>query len=272
MASYIAEKYAGILTKEDVNQLFDVLTERLQGNRSEAARQCGLTGKATYDWETVAYIKFRTKKKVLEACLGTNFLATVEYLLKRSNERTVDILRTFLSTLYQGAIEADSKDQFSDLFDRFQALRKKYRGLIKDEIEDEVTDMVWLLSERASEFQMPPSEKSFEDVSLREWLDVFPAIVDAYVENPQQAQAMAEALDFPRESTKILWPNFEKLRPGKLTTEAQLGEVFHFEVKTTTEVKGWIRGKDTTLSEGPFAQKFSKKPVHATVTADDKMG
>ena len=75
MYGYIAESYAGVLTRGDVVQLFDGFTMNLGGNRSEAARRCGLTGKTTYDWkEAMEYSKFRFDQieKVIFAIDGEN--------------------------------------------------------------------------------------------------------------------------------------------------------------------------------------------------------
>ena len=223
MPTYIADRYAGILTKEDVGQLFDALTEKLHGNRSEAARQCGLTGKATYDWERAGYVKLTTKRKVLDACLRMDFLGTVEYLLKRSSERTVDVLRTILSTIYAEAIETNSKEQFIILLDRFDALRTEYRGLINDRIMDEVTDMLSMLRQKAPELEVPVPPKSIEDVPAKELLEVFPLIGDMYLSDPQGARVVAKTLDLPLESIEMLWSTFEKLHRvrGRVTTEAE---------------------------------------------------
>lgn len=222
MPTYIADRYAGILTKEDVGQLFDALTEKLHGNRSEAARQCGLTGKATYDWERAGYVKLTTKRKVLETCLRMDFLGTVEYLLKRSSERTVDVLRTILSTIYAETIETNSKEQFITLLDKFDTLRIEYRGLITDRIMDEVADMLWMLRQKAQELKVPAPPKSIEDISAKELLGVFPLIGDMYLSNPQGPLSIARTLDLPLESIEMLWPTFEKLHPVRESiTEAE---------------------------------------------------
>lgn len=222
MPTYIAERYAEILTKEDVGQLFNVLTQKLHGNRSEAARQCGLTGKATYDWEKARYVKLTTKRKVLETCLRIDFLDTVEYLLKRSSERTTDVLRTILSTIYNEAIETNSKEQIIVLLDKFNTLRTQYRGLINDRIMDEVADMLWMLRQKAQELEVPVLPKSIEDISAKELLEVLPLLGDMYLQNPQRFPAIAKTLNLPPQSIEMLFPTFAKLHPiGGPITEAE---------------------------------------------------
>lgn len=224
MPSYIADRYAATLTTEDTASLFDALTDKLHGNRSEAARQCDLTGKTTYDWEKASYVKINTRRKVLEACLRIDFLSTVEYLLKRSNERATDILRTVLSTIYAEAVETRSAEEFAVLLERFETLTSEYRGLVYDKIKDEVTDMLWTLKQRAQELKVSARQKSIDDISARELLQFLPLLAEMYLSRPKEAPMIAETLDFPRESIEMLWPTFEKLRPAEeAMTEATIG-------------------------------------------------
>ena len=149
LSNYITDKYAGMLTEEDVALLFNLLAKEVGDNRSEAARECGLTGKATYDWENAAYVKLGTKKKVLEASLKGNFLGTVEYLLSRSTDSSQDLLRTILATLYSNALESLSPEDFKSAYTKFEQIRTRHIGMIRDEIQVEVTDMAIALREKA---------------------------------------------------------------------------------------------------------------------------
>jgi len=212
LSDYIVGKYAGILTKEDAAQLFNTLTEKLEGNRSEAARQCDLTGKATYDWEKADYVKLDTRRKVLEACLRIDFLGTLEYLLNRNSERAIDIVRTILSTIYAEAIETKSREQFGALLDKFDTLKIKYRGLIRDQIEEEVADMMWLLSKKALEHGIPLRERLIKDLSAQELLEAIRLVGDLYSENPSEAQRFAiEDLSLPTETLDTILPVFKEL-------------------------------------------------------------
>lgn len=246
--NYIADKYARILTKENVSELFDTLTKRLQGNRSEATRQCGLTGKATYDWEKAGYVKLDTKRKVLEACLRIDFLDTIEYLLSRSSERTVDILRTILSTIYAEAIETDSKEQFGAQLNKFDMLKMKYRGLIRDQIEEEAADMTWLLSKKASELQIPLRQRLIKDFSTQELLESIRLTGDIYTENPTEAERFAkEDLNLPTETLRIILPIFRelssirKVKAEAVTETGGLGETV-----VPTSMLSWAGGVPPT--------------------------
>jgi len=229
LPNYIADRYAATLTTEDTAYLFNALTNKLHGNRSEAARQCDLTGKTTYDWGIASYVKINTRRKVLEACLKIDFLDTVEYLLKRSNERAIDILRTVLSTIYAEAVETASPEQYAILLDRFERLTSEYHGLVYDKIKDEVTDMLWTLRQKAQELKVPVRPKSIDEISAKELLQALPLLAEIYLSRPKEAPMIAETFEFPPDSIKMLWPIFEKLRPTEeIVTEDAVGITFAF--------------------------------------------
>lgn len=212
MTSYIAEKYAEMLTEEDVANLFDLLTRELGGNRSEAARRAGLTGKATYDWAQVAYVKLGTKKKVLDAMLKANFGATVEYLLNQSRDRNIDLLRTVLGTFYADALDSTSGDRFKVMQSKFDAVRKDHLGLIRDGIQNEVTDMEQSLRNKAEQFGLVMEPKPANELSGEELLRAMELIGNVYLENPNQAEALAvKDMGLSLETVKPIIATFQNL-------------------------------------------------------------
>lgn len=212
MTIYIADKYAGMLTEEDVANLFNLLVAKLDNNRSKAARRCGLTGKATYDWEEAAYVKLGTKKKVLNTALGETFLETIEYLLGRSATRSLDLLRTILSTLYANAIEALSAEDFETALNKFEAIRIRYQGMIKDGIQDEVTDMSSLLRKKALNSGVPLGTKTISEFSAEELVDAIQIVGHLYIENPSEAELFAvRDLGFPADTLKPVIETFRNL-------------------------------------------------------------
>ena len=217
-----------MLTEEDVKNLFDSLAKQLGENSSEAARRCGLTGKATYDWENAAYVKLGTKKKVLEASLKENFLTTVEYLLGRSSSRSLDLLRTILSTLYANALETASPNEFKDILAKFEAIRINHRGTIRDGINDEATDMSSMLRNKASDLGIPLTAKSIDDFSAEEIINAVKLIGHLYVENPVQAETFAlKDLDLPLDAWKPVIETFKNLcfaREAQTTTVVDIHE------------------------------------------------
>ena len=266
MYSYIADSYAGFLTKGDIVQLFDGLAMNLGRNRSEAARRCRLTGATTYGWNEASYIKYTTKKKVLETCLENDFLNTVEFLLNRSGERTIDILRTVLSTIFSEAIETESNSLFSNLLIKFETIRAKYRGTIRDRLEDEISEMDFALEQKASELDVPLPQKNILDISSKELVNVLPLIVMEYIRNPLEPLKAANNLKFPLEEIKSVWSTFRSLRPTKRVP-------FEEELKLTPYGKppeaeeSWPIFRDTHTGIGAF-DRFAR--ASGTVALDEE--
>lgn len=212
MSIYITEKYAAMLTEEDVNILFNLLKKEVGSNRSKAARKCGVTDKATYDWEVAKYVKLSTKKKVLDASLRQNFIGTTEYLLERIADSNVDLIRTILSTLYANAIEATSIEDFRAFYEKFETLKNRNLGIIRDEIQTEVQDMVTLLSERAAELGVQVRQKSIDDFSAQEVVDALGVMGHIYSENPEQAELFAQRdIGLPMDVLKPIIGTFKDL-------------------------------------------------------------
>jgi hypothetical protein len=228
LKSYIADKYAGMLTEDDVENLFNLLVAKLGGNRSEAARRCGLTGKATYDWVGAAYVKLGTKQKVLEASLRTNFLATVEYLLNQSTERNLDLLRTILGTFYANALESTSQNDFKSGFEKFEAIRTRHSGLIRDGIYNEVADMATSLRDKAEQLGLRLQPKVTNELSAEELINAIQLVGRIYVENPAQAETLAvKEIGLPLDAVKPIITTFQNLcftREMQANTMADLHE------------------------------------------------
>jgi hypothetical protein len=225
LTTYIADKYAGMLTEEDVANLFNLLVAKLDNNRSEAARRCGLTGKATYDWEEAAYVKLGTKKKVLNTALTETFLETIEYLLGRSAGRSLDLLRTILSTLYANAIEAGSQNDFESALTKFEMIHMRYQGMIRDGIHDEVTDMLPHLRKRALDFGLPLRTKSLNELSAEELVDAIQIVGHLYIENPTEAELFAERdLGLPTGALKPVIQTFRDLCTARRVQTTAIAE------------------------------------------------
>jgi hypothetical protein len=242
--SYITDKYAGMLTEEDVGNLFGLLVKKLDDNRSEAARRCGLTGKATYDWEEATYVELGTKRKVLEASLRENFLETVEFLLGRSKSRSLDLLRTILSTLYANALETTSGNDFENTLAKFETIRLRHQGLIKDGIQDEITDMASLLRKRASELGVHVKERTINEFSGEEMINALQLIGHVYVENPIEAERFAvRDLGIPADVLEPIIQTFKNLCFTKeVQTAAFLDIQGRLDQRTVTAAAGKLFG------------------------------
>ncbi len=212
MSLYIADTYAPLLSEEDVSILFNLLAKKLNNNRSRAARTCGLTGKATYDWERTSYVKLGTKKKVLEASLRENFLCTMQYLLNMSNERNQDLLQNILSSLYADAQEATTPDCFKQALAQFDTIRQHNLGKIRDGLQAEVTDMTQSLQNKAAELGVSVPQKSIEEFSAAEILRIFAIIGQTYSKDPAEAEVLAQkTIQLPSNVAKPILHTFKLL-------------------------------------------------------------
>lgn len=260
MATYITDKYAGMLTEEDVANLFNLLVTKLNNNRSEAARRCGLTSKATYDWEDTTYVKLGTKKKVLNTVLTETFLETIEYLLGRSADRSLDLLRTILSTLYANAIEAGSQNDFVATLTRFETIQKRYQGMIRDGIHDEVADMLSLLRKRALDLGLPLRTKSISEFSVEELVDAIQIVGHLYIENPSEAEMFAARdLGLPIDVLKPVIQTFGNLCFARQVQTSAIGETHKVKQELSVAVTGsfWPpeRGHPYPTLTGEITQK-----------------
>jgi len=267
MSLYITKQYADMLTKEDVLQLFDQL-QRKFGSRNKASKICGFTNKTTYEWEKVKYVKSTTKEKLLKASLQHNFLYTLEYLFNRSNRRNVNILSTFLSTLYSFLLESESKNNFEKNYLTFFNFKTKNRGLIRDQIEDELSDMYFYLIPKANELkaQLPPIPTN--DISSKELLDAIPLLCDMYLMNPSnQPKTIAHTINFPPDSVIKLWSIFEKIHFSSKEQPSETSLPSEEEIDKTTALEGLKTDFIKQYNNGLSSESSSEYPNLQNVIA-----
>lgn len=217
MSSLIAEKYANLLTREDVIRLFELLVKRLR-NKVEAAKVCGLERKTIYGWETTKEIRLNTKRKVLAALIENFPEETLELLTEKSAQATVDILRNYLFALYEKAIIEKDPQNFLQLTSRFEEAKKKYAGLIADYLKIEVGDMLELLPERASELGVQFQPAPLGTVKLSELSTIIPhlfkalSIVDLSVPRAEIAKTFNLPIDFIENLSRVLYEYYVPTR------------------------------------------------------------
>jgi hypothetical protein len=176
MSSLIAEKYANLLTLENVVWLFELL-EKVTGNKADAAKICGLERKTTYDWEVTKEIRLNTKKKVLAALIENLPEETLDFMTEKSIQASVDILRTYLFALYEKAMAERNLTDFLRLASKFEEKRDKYAGLIADYLEVEVGNMLELFPEKASELGVTFQPSPLRTVRLSEFSKYLPHVI-----------------------------------------------------------------------------------------------
>jgi len=234
MSSIIAEKYANLLTLEDVVQLFKLL-EKAIGNKAEAAKICGLERKTTYGWEIAKEIRLNTKKKVLAALIENLPEETLDFMTEKSVQASVDILRTYLFAIYEKAVDERNTSNFLRLTSKFEETRHKYASLIVDHLENEVGNMLELIPEKASELGVIFKPSPLNVVRLSEFSKLLlPSLIKAismlrpYVPEGEIASIFNIPHEFVQTLSTVLQEHYIAIRmptPMKIesTTAATLG-------------------------------------------------
>jgi len=214
MSSIIAEKYANLLTMEDVVRLFKLL-EEIVGNKVKAAKLCGIERKTAYGWDATKEIRLRTKKKVLSALIENLTEETLAFITERSVETSVDILRTYISAIYEKAMdERINAPNFLRLASKFEEIKQNYAGLIVDRLEIEVGNMSALIPERASELGAFFEVSPINTLKLSEFTKLLPSLINTissvypYVPDSEIAKIFNLPRDFVHTLCTTLHENY----------------------------------------------------------------
>lgn len=235
METYLSRKYSSLLDIEDVESLFEKL-KQAYGSIRKTADKCGVARSTAYGWEKAKYVKSITRMKILKASLEVNLIETLGFLTNKSKERTSDLLLTYLSSIYQRAIREDI-EIFPNLLLRFLDARREHFGLIQDALQDEVGEMMSILTERATEFQIPLAQDSLDMIKSSYLLKIMPDLIhDIFIERADLSE-IANRYGVPLEVPTTLENVWKAIIPRFATTFAQ---------QTTT--KGlWIHARSLVL-------------------------
>jgi hypothetical protein len=136
---------------EDVIYLFERL-EKTVGNKKKAARLCGLERKTTYGWKETREIRLKTKKKILAALIENLTEETLDFIVQRSVSASADVLRIYLSALYEKAMDENlTASEFLRLASKFDEIKQRYSGLVVEHLGIQVGNMLRNIPERARE-------------------------------------------------------------------------------------------------------------------------
>jgi len=106
MLGYVAERFAEVLTKGDVMELFRMLEQRY-GTVSGVCERVGIERRTFYNWRSARQITRETKAKVLRAALDEYPIDTLEFLARKSVERARELLELLIEYLRRGIAEGD---------------------------------------------------------------------------------------------------------------------------------------------------------------------
>jgi len=196
--SYLVEKYAVSLSKDDVIELFGVLEEAYGGNISRACRECGIQRKTRYDWARVLNINLSTKKRILKMAVKTAPAKTFDFLLSRSEEAAVEMFSAYLSHLYSKAmVENIDPRSFIKVVNALQKIQNEHSGLIWH-LEEEVGDMMSHIRERAKALRVSLPEETVDTIRPSRLLEIIPSVVNGITRmGTGRASALARDLGIP---------------------------------------------------------------------------
>jgi len=189
------------------------------GNKTEAAKICGLERKTTYGWESAKEIRLKTKKKVLAVSIENVTEETLDFLVKRSSEASADIVRIYLTALYEKSMDENiTSSEFIRLTSKFDQIRQKYAGLVIDRIEVEVGNMLRHIIERADQLGTSFKPSPINTVKLREISLLMPNLiktisaVSPYVQNGEIATIFNIPKEFVDSVSTALYENYIAIR------------------------------------------------------------
>jgi len=184
MAESIVDSYAHLLTKDDAFSLFQKLIDA-HGSREQASQACGLERKTTYNWSKTEEMKVETKKKILSAFFDLFTEDAFDFITEKSVENSVDIIYLLLSSIYgQVVIDDASHEEISSLLTKFDEVKIKYEGVIRQYLEEEIGDMeASLLVNKPGDIAFkltPPNLVRISDLS-----ELLPSIIkEVYIRPP----------------------------------------------------------------------------------------
>lgn len=203
MSHSIAKKYADLVIKEDLEHFLSLLLR--EHNLVEVARKCRLTRRTIYKLERTANPRFKTKIGILKASIEENPSETLDFLLKRSKDKTVSVLMSYLSHLYSKTINAKQNPRaFAVASRRFLEARKEHFGLISDEIDDEVNTMLRFLDDIALELRIQLPPESIETTKPEHLLETIPYIIRDVYFGEQTPPDLAKTYNVSPEWTKVI--------------------------------------------------------------------
>lgn len=184
MTESIVDSYAHLLTKDDAFNLFQKLIDA-HGSREKASQACGLERKTTYNWSKTEEMKVETKKKILSVFFDLFTEDAFDFITEKSVENSVDIIYLLLSSIYgQIVIKDTSHEELSNLLTKFDEVKMKYEGVIRQYLEEEISGMeTSLLDNKPGDiiFKLtPPNLVRISDLS-----ELLPSIIkEVYLKPP----------------------------------------------------------------------------------------
>jgi hypothetical protein len=215
------DRYAGILTKYDIQALFEHLQE-CYGNRRKASAKLKLQRKTVYDWEkNTNDVKMLTKRKVLEASLSLDPDWTISFLVQKTSEDFKEILRRQLSGAYKKAMTRKKREDFKESVSMFNQIREGNRGALLDLDIRTMNHMINGINEKADKFGIAGVAQSTKTIPPEYLAERFKELVDVLGQRKLSRTEIIKAFDLPPSFIESICDSVAYIDPQRARIFAQ---------------------------------------------------
>lgn len=215
MPSYIAKRYAPLLTKYDIQMLFRWLTDAF-GSIAKAAEITKVRRKTIYDWGTSTEdVRLETKIKVLEQSMKLDENRTLEFLIRKTDNDLREVLEHYLRCLVENAMKTDSKEDFLKYASLFHDIQRTHRGAVFDSRPEDVREMNAELTAKAKEIQVDIAEPSVNLIPPEILTEKTLALLKILETKKLTIEEVKKSFDLPSEYIENIAKATNYLGPGK---------------------------------------------------------
>ena len=155
MFEHLARRFAEVLTKGEVFELFRMLEQRY-GTISRVCERIGIERRTFYHWKYAKQINRETKFKVLEAALEEHPIDTLEFLARRSRGRTKEVLELLLEFLRRDVLEEEDPRRAREFAKKAEEVINEFSIPITEYLHHEIAELIEAAYSRGLEIRVKP--------------------------------------------------------------------------------------------------------------------
>jgi len=159
MFEQIVKRYAEILTKGDVYELFKKL-EKLYGTIVRACEKIGIERKTFYHWKNAKQINNETKAKILKVALEEYPIDTLEFLAKRSRSRTREILELLIEFIRREILEEENYEKVKETAKKAEKIINEFSIPLTEYLRREIAMLIEAAYTKGIEIKIKPHTAS----------------------------------------------------------------------------------------------------------------
>lgn len=199
--SYLADRYAGVLTKYDVQTLFGWLIE-YYGNLSAASNALGIQRKTVYDWDKNSDdVRTITKRKILDAALKCYAERITSFLLEKMYGDLNELLARHISITHRKIMQGTDPSELSRNLAAFRALLDKHGAILLDSDEEKMNHLIDEINQKCAAFKLPPIERSIRNIPPESLAQRFSILLEILRDKKLSRQEIIDSFNLPRDFT-----------------------------------------------------------------------